>query len=664
MDTLTGTSGNDIFTGVSGTGATSSAADTVNGGAGTDTLKIFTDATVVLPGTITSIEHLFINDSSAHENRDLTAAALVSAGVTELTLQNGTTIDNLTVTVTMGAGQSKLTLDGITDADAAAATTGDGGISWTTLATSATVAGTATLDLALNNVGAATTNTALTVDVATAAAKTLNVTSTGTNHVNLLNAGAGLTALNISGAGALTSYTALAAGITTVNAANATGNLNIDVSGVSARTVTGGKGNDTFVFGANYIGAEATVASGTRDVVNGGDGRDTISMTFARVDAADTTDQANLTSIETLLISDAVTGAIDTTKFTTIDTVTLTGATLTGAITVKAGNTVNLAADTGNGGITLAVSGTGTSDSLTLAMNGFDFDGATADVITGVETLNINTGATVTNAAIFSNALTLTPSAGGTANIVATGANALTFTGVLSGAASLDASALTGILTVTGTPGNAMTIKGGSAADVINGSASNDAITGGNGADVITGAGGNDSIILTETTSAIDKVVFTGGGTTAAVVTANGTDTITGFGTNDTLQINALGDGSTTATGLTTVSSAAAQGALTDDTVLILNVAGTAGALTTGGTATVTDWTNLTQVSAFLSERYTTTNDADQENVIVWNVGTTSYIYHVDTLAGGSTALAAAEIALVGVVEQTAALTSANLVYA
>ena len=78
----------------------------------------------------------------------------------------------------------------------------------------------------------------------------------------------------------------------------------------------------------------------------------------------------------------------------------------------------------------------------------------------------------------------------------------------------------------------------------------------------------------------------------------------------------------------------------------------------------VTDFTNMTQVSAFLSERYTTTNDADQENVIVWNVGTTSYIYAIDSIAAGTTAISASEIALVGVVAQGAALATSNLVYA
>jgi Ca2+-binding RTX toxin-like protein len=264
----------------------------------------------------------------------------------------------------------------------------------------------------------------------------------------------------------------------------------------------------------------------------------------------------------------------------------------------------------------------------------------------------------------MSGTTTMTVSAGSTGGVInVSGANAMTFTGVVT-AAAINASSLTGILTVTAAAANAISITGGTAADVITGSASADLLTGNNGADTFTGRAGNDSIVLTETTAAVDKVVFTGGATAAAALTANGMDTITGFGATDTLNIAALGDGTTSATGLTTVNGAAAQAALVDDTVVILNVAATAGALATGGTATVTDFTNMTQVAAFLSERYTTTNDADQENVIVWNVGTTTYVYHVDTLVGGTTAIAAAEIVLLGTITQGAALTSANLVYA
>jgi hypothetical protein len=661
VDSFTGTGGNDTFTAFAGTGATSSAADSVAGGAGTDTFRLFTDGAVVLPGTFTSIENLLINDT-VHQSTDLTTGVLLSAGVANLTFQSGTSVDGATVTATLGSGHT-LVLDTVTDGDAGAATVADGGISIAQAAALTTTA------LTLNNVGAATANTALTIGLAGTGVTTANVTVTGANHVNMLNAGGAQTTLNISGAGTLTTYTDLATTVLTVNGSAATGVLSLDLAGASVRTVTGGTAADIFRLGANYIGGST---GATRDIIDGGTGRDTLSITVARAaDTVATTSQTNLTSIEILTISDAWTTGIgiDVTKFATVDTVVLAAAVAgTSSMTLTSGTAVTLGVDTGNDAVTtFIVGGVAVTDTMTLNMAGFDFlaGGTAAVATTGVETLNITTGTTVTGASVIDGATTMTVSAGATGGVInVSGANAMTFTGVVT-AASINASTLTGILTVTAAAANSITITGGTGADVIAGSAAADLITGGNGSDVITAAAGNDSIVLTETTSAVDRVVFSGSTTVALTLAANGMDTITGFGSNDTLNIVALGSGQAlTATGLTTINAAAAQGALADLTVVILNIGATAAALTTGGTAAVTDFTNMTQVSAFLSERYTTTNDAAQENVIVWNVGTTSYIYAIDTIAGGTTAIAAAEIALVGQVTQGAALVSANLVYA
>ena len=170
--------------------------------------------------------------------------------------------------------------------------------------------------------------------------------------------------------------------------------------------------------------------------------------------------------------------------------------------------------------------------------------------------------------------------------------------------------------------------------------------------------------MLTEAAAAIDKVVFAGGATNAATLTANGLDAITDFGATDTINVAALGSGSQAAV-TATVSAAAVQAAFTDAGTYILNVAGTAAALTTGGTAVVADFTDMTQVSAFLSERYShTAATANQEAVFIWNVGTTTYVYNVDTLITAGTAIEAAEISLVGQITQGAALTAANIVFA
>ncbi len=101
---------------------------------------------------------------------------------------------------------------------------------------------------------------------------------------------------------------------------------------------------------------------------------------------------------------------------------------------------------------------------------------------------------------------------------------------------------------ITGTSGND-TINGLAGNDTISGLAGNDSLTSGEGADTLTGGQGNDSLVLTETTSAADVVIFAGGsGTTGTTARAQslGLDTITGLalGTNttavDKLQFSAV----------------------------------------------------------------------------------------------------------------------------
>ena len=101
--------------------------------------------------------------------------------------------------------------------------------------------------------------------------------------------------------------------------------------------------------------------------------------------------------------------------------------------------------------------------------------------------------------------------------------------------------------TITGTSGNDA-INGLAGNDMLSGLAGDDSLNGGEGSDTLTGGQGNDSLVLTETTSADDTVIFAGGtgnaGTTARALSL-GLDTITGIalGTNtsavDKLQFSA-----------------------------------------------------------------------------------------------------------------------------
>jgi hypothetical protein len=171
----------------------------------------------------------------------------------------------------------------------------------------------------------------------------------------------------------------------------------------------------------------------------------------------------------------------------------------------------------------------------------------------------------------------------------------------------------------------ANTVSTGGGTDSIVTGAGADTITGGEDADTITGGAGNDTINLTETTAAVDKVVFSGGTAIASAaaptahLTANGADVITGFGSTDTINIVALTGAVATISTNNTITSASTQGAATTDQTYIISTTGAAANLTTSGTAVVTDWTNLTQVAAYLSERLTVTSTAQYNNFIINN---------------------------------------------
>ncbi len=312
---------------------------------------------------------------------------------------------------------------------------------------------------------------------------------------------------------------------------------------------------DTFT---GLIGTGATFS--TTDVLNGSGGADTLSLTS---DAASfTVDSSKLTSIETLKVKATSTSLVDVdgaftelvnngstaaltfeghnptdqlsiintsaaTTFITAaaglsggvpDTVTLKLDTVTGAAAVKI--STNVAAL--NEYETLNIVSNGGANSITLA---------TDNTQTSLTTINISGSANLNLA--FS-------SAGGDV----TAARATT----------IDASALTGALTVRGSA-IANTIKGGSGADVIqlgaqgsNNLSGADVITTGGGADTVRfvgnvagGTGGANDLTtfasITDFNVASDKIAFSGTDTDFSLRTAGGaTTTTTGLGKGATAQ--------------------------------------------------------------------------------------------------------------------------------
>jgi hypothetical protein len=372
---MTGTAGNDTFAGVVDGGATttSNLGDSIDGGAGVDTVRITSNqATTVIP-SLTNVERLIIVDT-VHESRSVAA----NATLTSLELSGGTTIDGGTVTATLGATQA-LTLSGVTDGDTAAATLADGGV-----AIAQSAAATA-LTVNLTSVGVQdgtqVANNAVQLDVAGVNVATLNVATTGTNSIGLGNTGAAITALNVSGAGTLTVFGQTAATITTYTNSGTT-DVTIDLSASTGanQTITGGAGVDTITVdlarninlntGAGNDVVTLTNAStanlsstvGAADSINGGDGTDTLVLTAAGADAIDgdaAADRAVITGFERVRISDDQNGVTvnvanisggvnyvqlgaDTTTANGVIAGVTSGATIENRAAVHAGSTISI----------------------------------------------------------------------------------------------------------------------------------------------------------------------------------------------------------------------------------------------------------------------------------------------------------------------------------
>ena len=495
--------------------------DTIDGGAGVNTLNVQNVGANVITASLANIQNLNFQDQSA-------AGSAVTLNLQGLSTLNNVSLDG------SGAGSGYTitnlgSLPNITLSGTGAPST----INFTSAALQPTGQ---TLNLTLTGV----TGAGLTIsDTGTNALETISISATGadSNIGNLTTTNLGATTLNILGAQNLTlavnDLTAAGATLRTINASAATGDLALTTAAnVAGSTVTagsgndtitsgsvgddslvGGAGNDTFVMGANF---------GMTDTIDGGTGTNTISTTVGAANAYNVAQSpVEITNIQTLTITDALAVAtLNANRIaTSINAVRFDAGTAVGAsaITGNAGNFSvrigNGTAGTLNGGLTITDTGTATTDSLTVSANGANGVNAfgltlapnTAQALTstGYETVTIDTNASTAKGAQALGAVIITPDAGGTAALRVTGSNQLT-TGVITATnGSIDASGMTligstsiGLAMVAGA-NTATSLTGSGGIDWLfgdNASARNTTINAGAGADIITTYGGSDSI--------------------------------------------------------------------------------------------------------------------------------------------------------------------------
>lgn len=633
-------------------------ADSANGGDGTDRLSAFFNFTAMtgISATLTAIEQLTITDIGSAVT---TLNGTNWTGVTSVTSSSSTNNNALVITNLPAIANIGLT-----------STNSGFNVGFQTAATSGT---TDSLTVTLNNAGNMTNNGTLTITSGTTnGVETVNINATGSNVLNQFTQGTGntMTTVNIAGSGSLMINMALDNSVTTINAADNTGGVNVG-AGNGIVTATGGSGNDTFVFGANYANT---------DTINGGLGTNTLSITTAV--SAPTTNQTNVSNIQALTISDAHTQATVASRFGTISTINLPMGSNAGSFTVASGTTVNLGAMGANndsaGALTITVSGAAGNDTINMNVNDLDSTGAVT--FNGVEIVNLASNVDLDGSAAdggvnnFGAAFTLPDVSGSTLTI--TGTEDVMFSAAVT-ARVINASTFTEKLLMSlNTAGNTTTstvatggcnITGGSNDDILVGSTSGDTITSGEGNNQVQPGRGIDSVSFGNGRNILDledlatAQMLAANRVTVSGFNADGTTFNANSGTIDAIRFAAVSSQGNLSDG---ASAAEFQSITTPTNVTVSAGVGivelafefSSGAdLGAGGTNELNGTTLLSACGALSGTTactFTTNMNDDDIIIIAYQTsgGTTSaYIYHGNG-AGGNTALVAAEISLVAII--------------
>jgi Ca2+-binding RTX toxin-like protein len=508
-DSVTLGSGDDVF--VYAGNLLLSSDDSLDGGAGTDTVRIDNSAGSVSISvnfaTFLNIEQIVVNDTNGSAT---STAESINITLTAASVTSGT------------VGISTISVDGSAIADASD--------SMNFTATGITV----TSGLQVSVLGGAGNDSI----VGSSNADTI----TGNAGNDSINGGSGADSIT-GGDGNDTINGETGSDVITGGAGNDSitagdGNDNLD----------GGVGSDSFIFAANLASA---------DTIGGGDGTDILSVSGGSADTAFT----NITSVETLTLTS---GGATTTLGTAAQAagiVTINGSTASEIITATA-YTVGL---TFNG-----LDSSGATDSVTLGSGDDVFVYAGNLLLSSDDSLNGGAGTDtvrIDNSAgsvsisvdfakfvnieqivVFDSNGSATSTAESinitlTAAAVTTGAIGIS-TILVDGSAITDAAdsmnftaagmvvATNGLkVSVLGGAGND-TIVGSTAADTLTGNAGNDSINGGSGADSITGGDGNDTI-----NGETGNDVITGGAGNDSITAAVGNDNLNGGDGSDTLII-------------------------------------------------------------------------------------------------------------------------------
>jgi len=653
-DNLTGGSGNDTFSFSTATSATALAAgDTIIGGAGTDTLAITTATNALTSVTFANVSGL--------EAITMTGDAAVTLVLGDLVFGTvvGATVNASAITAGgVDVNASGEALSTISMTGSAVADTLTGG------AKADTISGGVGVDLITGGLGADSLTGGIGADIFVYA---LVTESNASNTDTITDFTVGADKLRVTLDYALLT-TALDINATVQTARAGTALIQDNLSGARGQATYDTTGsalyinfnNDNLLTTADYkinINAASTATASIVDgdinfIVNGGTNADVITTGGG----ADTINMGQ---------GDSVNGGagVDTFAFAAVSTAsTITGGTgadlvtlFAGANTLTVGDTDGITITTSTGIQTIAGTGIIAINAAAMPTEAMNLSGTGAFTVTGWASTGTLTDAStsaisVTLAARATGTLALGADTTGTDAVVGTAlldAQVVTMTGandatVSLGLGDLSAATYTGVMTVTAGGADA------TGTNVIATGTANDTITAGGGVDNITGGAGDDTIILTETVSAADTVVF------ADTLANNGVDTITAFATTvDKINLDAM----TTTTAYVT-GAGATQNVFTTGTQAVTIAAGKLYVVTT---ATVGGADSAAAAATAISAGAAWTNATNGEFayfVVVDN--NSSAVYSM--LEAGGVEVVTAELTLMGTID--AVLVTGDIVIA
>ena len=617
VDSKTLGAGNDTFTSANtATSQTLNSGDSIDGGAGTDTLTITSSSAFPLAGsgvTVNNVENISITASGDAFVLD---TALMT-GITSVTNSGSTsavTVNSLKalVPVTVAAVNASTTVgfaSAVTAGASDAITVNINGANPTTV-------GTIRVD------GFETINVSSTGSASGGSSSATNNTTVASTTVNTFNVtGAAAAKLVVDLVGATSTTTGV---VTSDDGAH---DIDLTADATDKLNITLGGGNDTMRV-AN-MAAVHTIA--------GGEGTDTLRYSGASATFAQT---ANLSGFETATLTAASSFVmpVNTVNYTVSPAGAIyaglaTGGTLnlnaSGSATVQA---AGAAATATTAAATTAATYSGTADSLTvnvgLATTTTDLSAVPSVVSAiGVETFTINNLAQGSNLTARTVGISdTTATTGATKTLTVTGAMPTTVTSISTGTSALTRVDMSGVTLGATFAGTVAT-----AGAAILGGAGNDSLTGGTGPDTITAGDGNDTV---------------GGGAGADSIDAGtGTNSITGGAGADTMTGGAGVDTYVFVSNQTTASTPVLTSTTSAADTITNFTSGTDKISITGTYAPTKFLGNFTSIQAALSEQAGSNGLAfaaayvTSENTMYVFQNTTGLL-HVDDLAVKMTGVA------------------------